>query len=352
MCFERPAQRLPLAAPCRPVRGRRVGEEVDGCMTDCVPATSAAIARGAALLREGRLVAFPTETVYGLGADARADEAVAKVFEAKARPRFNPLIAHVASLAAAQREGLFDAAALALADAFWPGPLTLVVPAAPTCGVGLLARAGLGSVALRVPAHPVARALLREVGHPVAAPSANRSGRISPTEAAHVLAELDGRLDLVLDGGPCAVGLESTVVSCLGAPALLRPGGISREAVEAVLGDRLAGPGGSREASASPGLQPSHYAPRARVRLNAAAAGPDEAVLDYAGRLAGPRGPAVPYLDLSSADDLAEAAAHLFAYLRELDASGHPTIAVAPVPGTGLGEAINDRLRRAAAPRD
>lgn len=306
--------------------------------------------RAAAVLREGGLVAFPTETVYGLGADARSDEAVAKIFRAKGRPRFNPLIAHVASLEAALRQGVFDGAALRLAEAFWPGPLTLVVPVAPTCDVGLLARAGLGSVGLRVPVHPVAQALLRAAGHPVAAPSANRSGRISPTEADHVLADLDGHVDLVIDGGRCAVGLESTIVSCLGPPALLRPGGVSRAAIEAVLGDRLAVPGHTGDAPVAPGMLTSHYAPRAAVRLDATEAGPDEAVLDFGGRL-GPWKAVPAYRDLSPGGSDVEAAANLFAFLRALDRSGVRSIAVAPVPGIGLGEAVNDRLRRAAAPR-
>lgn len=320
-------------------------------MTDCVRASPTAVARAAALLRAGGLVAFPTETVYGLGADARSATAAAAVFRAKDRPRFNPLIAHVASVAAAFEQGRFDAAALKLAEAFWPGPLTLVVPLAPTCTVALLARAGLDSVALRVPAHPVARAVLQAVGHPVAAPSANRSGRISPTEAAHVLAELEGRVDLVLDGGRCAVGLESTVVSCLGSPALLRPGGVSRSAIEAVLGERLAAAHeDAGEAPVAPGLLASHYAPRAAVRLGATEVRPGEAVLDFAGRL-GPRRDVEAYRDLSPDGRDGEAAANLFGFLRDLDDGTVRVIAVAPVPDAGLGEAINDRLRRAAAPR-
>lgn len=319
-------------------------------MTDCLSASPTAVARAVALLRVGGLVAFPTETVYGLGADARSEVAVAAVFRAKDRPRFNPLIAHVASTAAAFEQGRFDAVARRLADAFWPGPLTLVVPLAPTCSVALLARAGLDSVALRVPAHPVARAVLQAAGHPVAAPSANRSGRISPTEAAHVLAELDGRVDLVLDGGRCAVGLESTVVSCLGAPALLRPGGVPRAAIEAVLGGRLADARDAGDAPVAPGMMASHYAPRAAVRLDATEVRPGEAVLDFAGRLA-PWRAAGPYRDLSPGGHDSEAAATLFGNLRELDATAARVIAAAPVPAAGLGEAINDRLRRAAAPR-
>jgi L-threonylcarbamoyladenylate synthase len=313
--------------------------------------TDAAIAEAAAVLRAGGLVAFPTETVYGLGADARTDAAVARIYAAKARPRFNPLIAHAATTAMALREGLFSADATALAEAFWPGPLTLVVPASPQCSVSLLARAGLGSVGLRVPAHPVARALIAAAALPIAAPSANRSGRISPTQAFHVAAELDGRLPLILDGGACAVGLESTIVACLnGTIALLRPGGLSREAIEAVLGRPLAGVTGAAARPVAPGQLVSHYAPRAAVRLDAVEVTPGEGILDFAGRLARWTRPA--YRDLSPSGDLAEAAARLFGALRDLDASGVAGLAVAPIPHHGLGAAINDRLRRAAAPRD
>ncbi len=312
-------------------------------------ADAGGIAAAAALLRDGGLVAFPTETVYGLGADARVAEAVAGIYGAKARPRFNPLIAHVIDLAEAELEGTFGPDALALARAFWPGPLTLVVPAAPGCAVCDLARAGLDSVALRVPSHPVARALIAAAGRPVAAPSANRSGRVSPTTAAHVLGDLDGRIDAVLDGGATDVGVESTIVSCLGSPVLLRPGGVTREAIEAVLGRSVAAP----EADArrvAPGMLASHYAPRARLRLGAEAPVPGEAGLDFGGRFAGWSG---IHLDLSPRGDLAEAAAHLFGYLRRLDDAlgGRGTIAAAPIPGHGIGEAIADRLARAAAPR-
>ncbi len=312
-------------------------------------ADAAGIAAAAALLRRGGLVAFPTETVYGLGADARVAEAVAGIYAAKARPRFNPLIAHVADLAAAEREGLFGPDALALARAFWPGPLTLVVPAAPGGTVCDLARAGLDSVALRVPAHPVAQALIAAAGRPVAAPSANRSGRVSPTTAAHVLGDLDGRVDAVLDGGATDVGVESTIVSCLGAPVLLRPGGVTREAVEAVLGRPVAAPAADAPAVA-PGMLASHYAPRAALRLGAVALAPGEAGLDLGRRFTGWTG---IHLDLSPRGDLAEAAANLFGHLRRLDDAldGRGTIAVAPIPGYGLGEAIADRLARGAAPR-
>jgi len=320
------------------------------------------IASAATLLRRGGLVAFPTETVYGLGADARSALAVAGIYAAKARPRFNPLIAHVESLEAAEAKGRFGPDALALARAFWPGPLTLVVPAAPGCTVCDLARAGLDSVALRVPSHPVARALLAAAGMPVAAPSANRSGRISPTTADHVRQDLDGRIDAVLDGGPTAVGVESTIVACLDAPVLLRPGGVTRQAIEAVLGRRLAEPR-SEGPTVAPGMLPSHYAPHAAVRLDTVALAPGEAALDFGGRLARSGQPAGlarqagqgagPRLDLSPRADLTEAAANLFGFLRRLDDAlgGSGCIAVAPIPREGLGEAIQDRLVRAAADR-
>ena len=321
------------------------------------------LACAADVLRRGGLVAFPTETVYGLGADGRSAEAVAALYAAKARPRFNPLIAHVESLEAARAEGIFSAEGLALARAFWPGPLTLVVPATPGCGVCDLARAGLDSVALRVPDSTVARTLLGLAGTPVVAPSANRSGRISPTTAAAVAEDLDGLIEAIVDGGPTRVGLESTIVSCLGPPVLLRPGGITREAIEAALGHALAGPESLHGPVVAPGMLASHYAPRAAVRLQAIAANPGEAVLDFGGRLlrGGPTGDEVRpagqgstrYLDLSREGDLAEAAANLFGFLRRLDAAlgGEGTIAVAPLPRQGLGEAIHDRLSRAAAPR-
>ena len=313
-------------------------------------ADPAGLAVAADILRRGGLVAFPTETVYGLGGDAGSAEAVAGIYAAKERPRFNPLIAHVGDLDAARGQGDFGLDALTLARAFWPGPLTLVVPAAPGCTVSDLARAGLASVALRVPAHPVARALIAAAGVPVAAPSANRSGRVSPTTSAHVHDDLDGRIDAVLDGGATAVGVESTVVSCLGAPTLLRPGGVARDAIEAVLGRRLAAPA-SGGPTVAPGMLRSHYAPRAVMRLDAVAPHPGEAGLDFGARFEG-RGDG-PCLDLSRRRDLAEAAANLFGHLRRLDAAlgGVGAIAVAPIPEEGLGEAIVDRLARAAAPR-
>ncbi len=310
-----------------------------------------AIARAAEVLAEGGLVAFPTETVYGLGADATSGQAVARIYEAKARPAFNPLISHLPDLVAARVQGDFNADALALARAFWPGPLTLVVPVSSACQVCELARAGLESVALRVPAHPLAQALLTAFGRPVAAPSANRSGRISPTSAEHVMAELDGRCQLVINGGPTAVGLESTIVSCLGdQPVLLRPGGLAREDIERVLKRPLA----IAQADAAihaPGMLVSHYAPEAFLRLEARAIERGEAALDFAGQLGAMAPFSAAFADLSPRGDLREAAANLFALLRKLDASGATRIAVAPIPDFGLGEAINDRLRRAAAPR-
>lgn len=318
--------------------------------TQRLSADEAGIAAAAELLRAGKLVALPTETVYGLAADASDDRAVASIYAAKERPSFNPLISHLPDVDAARRQGLFDAPALALAKAFWPGPLTLVVPASSTCTICSLARAGLDSVALRVPSHPVARAVLQAAGRPIAAPSANRSGRVSPTQADHVLSDLDGRIDAVLDAGPTAVGVESSIVACLGgAPRLLRPGGVPRAALEAAIGQALViiEEGGS--APIAPGLLASHYAPRAAVRLDAEAPRPGEAWLGFGPE---PNG-ALPALafNLSPVSDLTEAAANLFAAMRRLDDQRPATIAVAPIPMHGLGEAINDRLRRAAAPR-
>ena len=315
-------------------------------------ASPRSVARAARLLRAGRLVAFPTETVYGLGADATDDDAVAAIFAAKGRPRFNPLIAHVPGLAAARRLAHFDDAALALARAFWPGPLTLVLARREGCPVSWLASAGLPSIAIRVPAHRAALALLRATGRPVVAPSANRSGRVSPTRAMHVARDLGARVALILDGGACGVGVESTVVDLSGGtPVLLRPGGLPKAGIEAVLGRRLrrAPPVSGTAARLSPGQVESHYAPRATLRLDARAPRPGEAFLAFG--KAPPAGFAGRWLDLSPGRDLAEAAANLFAMLRELDRRGTGCIAVAPVPARGLGLAINDRLVRAAAPR-
>lgn len=308
-----------------------------------VPATDANIARAAEALAAGRLIVMPTETVYGLACDAANPSAVARVFEAKGRPRFNPLIAHVADLAAAEREADLPEPALRLAARFWPGPLTLVAPRRAGAMTAELACAGLTTIALRAPSHPVARALLAAFGKPMAAPSANRSGRVSPTTAAHAEAELGDAVDLILDGGPSAHGLESTIVGFGGgAPVLLRPGAVAREEIEAIIGPLNAPQAGT---IAAPGMLTSHYAPQAALRLNAAQPAPGETYLGF--------GPGAPpdALNLSPGGDLTEAAANLYAHLRTLDAAGATTIAVAPIPESGLGEAINDRLRRAAAPR-
>lgn len=310
-------------------------------------ATPDAITRAAALLREGRLVAFPTETVYGLGGDATNERAVAEIFAAKGRPRFNPLIVHVPALVGAERLAVFDERARRAAARFWPGPLTLVLPRREGSGVSLLLSAGLNTVALRIPGHGVAQALLHETGRPVAAPSANRSGRVSPTEAAHVIDELGDAIALVIDDGPSSVGLESTVLDLSGEePVLLRPGGVPLEQLTEALGPistRAFGP------VRSPGTLASHYAPSLPLRLEAMRARPGEALLAF-GRDA-PAGFA-EVLWLSRSGDLAEAAANLFAMLRRLDRPDFTGIAAMPIPEQGLGRAINDRLRRAAAPRD
>jgi len=308
--------------------------------------TQLAIRRAAAALLRGRLVAFPTETVYGLGARARSARAVLRLYAAKGRPRFNPLIAHVAGLAQARRLVRFDARAEILARHFWPGPLTLVLPRQAGAAVSRLAGAGLATLGVRIPDHPVALALLRRVGEPVVAPSANPSGRLSPTRASDVARTLGGRVTCVLDGGACRIGLESTVVDLSGQAArLLRPGGIAREAIEALIGP-LAGAGTAINA---PGMLASHYAPRARLRLDARTAGPGEAYLGYGPLPVLPAG--VPALSLSTSRDLHEAAHNLFRFLQTLDRAQVRTIAVAPIPSAGLGLAIRDRLARAAAPR-
>ncbi len=301
------------------------------------------IAQAAALLRAGGLVALPTETVYGLGADARNNHAVARIFEAKERPQFNPLIVHVPDAQSARAYVEWSDAADILASAFWPGPLTLVLPLRPDAGLSPLVTSNLPSLAIRMPAHPVGHALLAAFGGPVAAPSANPSGRISPTNADHVLSGLAGRIDAVLDGGVCEVGLESTIIGLTGAPTLLRPGGLPLEAVEAALGHPLEQHVGTGPISA-PGQLASHYAPGAQVRLNAQDTRPGERLLGF--------GKVTCDLNLSEAGDLTEAAANLFGHLHSLDAAGAETIAVSPIPDVGLGRAINDRLRRAAAPRD
>lgn len=306
----------------------------------------AGLDRAVALLAAGGCVAFPTETVYGLGADAKQDDAVARIYAAKGRPAHNPLIVHVPDVAAAADLADLTDAARALAAAFWPGPLTMVLPLRRGAGLSRLVTAGLDSVALRVPAAPVAQDLLRRCGLPLAAPSANPSGRISPTTADHVLAGLSGRIAAVIDGGPCAVGVESTILDLTGPPRLLRPGGITAEALSRVLDAPVtSAPVTDDTAPVAPGMLASHYAPRARVRLDAEMTGPDEVLLGF-GPVAGAA------LNLSPSGDLSEAAAGLFAALHRLDTDGAVAIAVSPIPDTGLGRAINDRLRRAAAPRD
>ena len=320
-----------------------------------LPAGQAAAEAAAHSLAAGGLVAFPTETVYGLGADASNATAIAHLYAAKGRPSFNPLIAHVAELAAARRIGRFDWRATRLAQAFWPGPLTLVVPKADACPVADLATAGLDTVAIRIPAHPVAQAILRAFGGAVVAPSANISGHVSPTLACHVESDLSGRIDLIVDGGPVEVGVESTIVGCFEAPMLLRPGGLPRERIEAVLGEPLARPPADLESDESqplaPGMLASHYAPRANVRLKADHVAPGEALLAFGPEIPPGIEAAAAVMNLSPTGDLDEAAANLFGYLRELDARAPRAIAVMEVPEEGLGEAINDRLRRAAVAR-
>lgn len=308
------------------------------------------LARAALMLREGKLVAFPTETVYGLGADATNDRAVAAVYAAKGRPRFNPLIAHVSQIEALDGLVVWNAAARMLAEAFWPGPLTLVLPRHPHCAISRLASAGTETLAVRIPAHPVARELIERAGVPVAAPSANASGKLSPTEAAHVWESLGDAVDAILDGGPCSVGVESTVVSWGNlAPEILRPGGVTREQIEKVLGRAISAPNISASGDDpvfSPGQLAAHYAPRATLRLNAVSAEADEAFLTFGEDMHVKGG--TLRLNLSPSGDVTEAAAHLFAMLHRLDAAGVSRIAVMPIPEQGLGIAINDRLRRAA----
>lgn len=307
-----------------------------------------AIREATQALRRGDIVAFPTETVYGLGANALDSRAVAKVFAAKERPRFNPLIVHVLGITEAESYATLDATARRLADAFWPGPLSLVLKKRPGCEIADLVTAGLDTIALRAPAHPVARALLAEAQLPIAAPSANRSGRVSPTTAAHVATELDDVPAMILDGGPSPLGLESTVVSlATEAPTLLRPGALPREAIETVLSQKLAQPKPGAPV-VSPGRLAAHYAPETKLRLGATSVSPNEALLAFGLRI--PKG-AIATINLSPGGDLNEAAARLFSALRELDRSGAATIAVMPIPNHGLGEAINDRLQRASCGR-
>ena len=308
-----------------------------------LPPTEDAIDRAARIIRDGGLVAFPTETVYGLGADATDDRAVARIYEAKGRPRFNPLIVHVPDLAAAEALAVASPAARRLAEAVWPGPVSLVLPVREGSPLSKLALAGNPTVALRCPAHPLAGALLRACGRPVAAPSANPSGRVSPTTAAHVAAGLGDRVDLILDGGATDVGVESTILALDPAPRLLREGGLPVEEIEAILGQPVTRPGADPARPEAPGQLTSHYAPRGTVRLDATEAQEGETLVGF--------GVVKGDLTLSAQGDLAEAAARLFSVLHELDAMGADRIAVAPIPETGLGRAINDRLRRAAAPR-
>ena len=323
-------------------------------MTKRLDATQSGIASAASILRAGGLVAFGTETVYGLGADASQPQAVARIFEAKNRPRFNPLISHFANAQAAFRRVIPNPVTHRLAQAFWPGPLTLILPRAPDCDISDLAADGLSSLAVRVPANATALALLEQVDRPIAAPSANRSGRISPVDATHVLEELDGRIDAVLDSGPCTVGVESTVVDLTDpdAPCLLRPGGITLEELVSICPHICLPQTASDVAPHSPGRLISHYAPHLPVRLNALQADADEALLAFGA----PRPTLAPLVwNLSAQGNLEDAAARLFTGLRTLDREGQALglrrIAVQPIPQHGLGRAIQDRLNRAAAPR-
>lgn len=327
-------------------------------MTKRITSTPAGWTEAGEMLKAGKLVAFPTETVYGLGADATNAEAIAALYAAKGRPTFNPLIVHVDSLASARKLAPFGIGALAVANAYWPGPLTLVLRRRPDCPVSELASAGMDTIALRVPSDPIAQAIIAAAGVPIAAPSANRSGRVSPTEARHVISDLDGKIDGIVVGPSATIGVESTILSFLtDPPTLLRPGAVTREFIEQALGHRIQLAGGhgadgsDPNAPVAPGQLESHYAPGARVRLNAEEIQAGEAALLF--------GPYLPHgienarlaINLSETGDTIEAAARLFTALRELDASGARTIAIMPIPDFGLGEAINDRLKRAAAPR-
>ena len=308
------------------------------------PATPLSVAEAGAMLRAGHLVAFATETVYGLGGDATNDRAVAAIFAAKGRPSFNPLIAHVADFDQVEALVQVDDRARALMARFWPGPLTLVLPRAVHSPISLLASAGLDTIAIRMPDHDVARAIIRAAGRPIAAPSANRSGAVSPTTAAHVAESLGERAGLIIDGGPCRVGVESTVLDLsTPIPTLLRPGGITADQLGTVLGQQPQSAQADASAPKSPGMLESHYAPALTVRLNAEKARASEAFLGF--------GAMDCTLNLSPTGDLEEAAAHLFAMMRALDRAPFTALAVAPIPEHGLGAAINDRLRRAAAPR-
>ena len=319
--------------------------------TVVLPFGPEAIAEAARLIAAGQPVAMPTETVYGLAADARADRAVAAIFAAKGRPQFNPLIVHIASLDRAERIAVISPLSRRLAEAFWPGPLTIVLPRRPNSGISDLATAGLDTVAIRVPAHPVAQAVLSASGLSLAAPSANRSGHVSPTTAAHVAADLGGAVAVILDAGPTGIGLESTVVGFDGDRALLlRPGGLRRTEIERVLGAPLLVPEHDPARPASPGMLAKHYSPAAQLRLDVHDVRPGEALLAFGSMLPARAETAVAIRNLSPSGDLTEAAANLFAALRDLDGTAGQ-IAVTPIPDDGLGEAINDRLRRAAEGR-
>lgn len=326
-------------------------------MTKRIPSTPAGWAEAGEMLKAGKLVAFPTETVYGLGADATNPEAIAALYAAKGRPAFNPLIVHVDSLASARKLAPFGIGALAVANAFWPGPLTLVLRRRPDCPVSELASAGLDTIALRIPSDPIAQAIIEAAGVPIAAPSANRSGKVSPTEARHVISDLDGKIDGIVIGPSATIGVESTILSFLtDPPTLLRPGAVTAGFIEEELGHRIqigghGADGSDANAPVAPGQLESHYAPSARVRLNAEEIRPDEAAMLFGYDLPPGIENARLAINISPSGDTIEAAAKLFSTLRELDASGARTIAIMPIPEIGLGEAINDRLRRAAAPR-
>lgn len=311
-------------------------------VTKLLPADEEGITQAVEILGHGGLVSFPTETVYGLGADATNDKAVARIFEAKGRPTFNPLIAHVASIDMAKDYVEWTPEADKLASAFWPGPLSLVLPIKPSSGLSPLVTADLPSLAVRLPAHPLAQQLLERFGKPIAAPSANPSGKISPTSPNHVMSGLNGKIEAVFDGGTCDVGLESTIVGLIDGPTLFRSGGIPLEALEAALGHKLT-EDTSPNTLLAPGQMTSHYAPGAKVRLNATTWNDGELRLGF--------GDFDCDLNLSRAGDLVEAAANLFHHLHALDENDGETIAVSPIPDHGLGAAINDRLQRAAAPR-
>ncbi len=315
--------------------------------TAITPATAASIEAAAEHLRAGRLVAFPTETVYGLGADATNGRAVAAIFAVKCRPRLNPLIVHVADVEEAERFASLTPLARRLAEVFWPGPLTIVARRRPNSRLADLVTAGLDTVAVRVPDHLVARALLLASGNPLAAPSANRSGHVSPTRAEHVAADLGHRVAMILDGGSAVHGLESTVVDATGSELyVLRPGFLTAESIETAVGPRVRRVFATSSRPLSPGQLARHYAPKAGLRLDAREVRPGEALLAFSAPEPPTSGPRV---NLSPRGDLVEAAANLFAALRSLDQTGAERIAVMPIPDTGLGEAINDRLKRAAA---